>query len=436
MATGQEDRLVNMDNLILVSVDDHVVEPPDMFEGHIPAKYKDQAPKVVTGDDGTDAWLFEGQRATNVGLNAVAGRPPDEYGVEPTRFSEMRPGCFDINERIRDMNASGVAASMNFPSFPQFCGQYFARAQDKDLALAVLRAYNDWHIDEWCGTHPGRMIPLAIPPIWSPQLMAAEVKRVAKKGCHAVTFSENPQKLGYPSLHDEHWNPFWRACSDENTVVNLHIGSSSAPLITTSDAPVDVLMTLSPISIVQCAADLVWSSVLRKFPNLTFALSEGGIGWVPYFLERIDRVYQQHRAWTHQDFGDKLPSDVFLERVAVCFIDDGFGVESRNRLNLDMVTWECDYPHSDSTWPLAPESLRPYLRGVPETEVAKITHENALRLYSFDLFSHLPKERATVAALRTEAVDVDLGYRSSARLRKEGTNTISILELTAQLPHN
>lgn len=266
--------------------------------------------------------------------------------------------------------------------------------------------------------------------------MAAEVKRVAKKGCHAVTFSENPQKLGYPSLHDEHWNPFWRACSDENTVVNLHIGSSSAPLITTSDAPVDVLMTLSPISIVQCAADLVWSSVLRKFPNLTFALSEGGIGWVPYFLERIDRVYQQHRAWTHQDFGDKLPSDVFLERVAVCFIDDGFGVESRNRLNLDMVTWECDYPHSDSTWPLAPESLRPYLRGVPETEVAKITHENALRLYSFDLFSHLPKERATVAALRTEAVDVDLGYRSSARLRKEGTNTISILELTAQLPHN
>ena len=99
-----------------------------MFDGHIPAKFRDRAPKVVTKDDGTDAWVFEGQEATNVGLNAVAGRPPDEYGVEPTRFSEMRPGCFDIHERIRDMNAGGVLASMNFPSYPQFCGQYFARA--------------------------------------------------------------------------------------------------------------------------------------------------------------------------------------------------------------------------------------------------------------------------------------------------------------------
>ena len=106
------------------------------------------------------------------------------------------------------MNANGVLASMNFPSYPQFCGQYFARSEDKDLALAVLRAYNDWHIDEWCGTYPGRMIPLAIPPIWSAELMAEEVRRVAKKGCHAVTFSENPEKLGYPSFHSEHWDPF------------------------------------------------------------------------------------------------------------------------------------------------------------------------------------------------------------------------------------
>jgi predicted TIM-barrel fold metal-dependent hydrolase len=425
---------VNIDDLILVSVDDHVVEPRDMFDGHIPAMYKDQAPKVITREDGTDAWLFEGQQATNVGLNAVAGRPPDEYGVEPTRFDEMRPGCFDIHERVRDMNANGLAASMNFPSYPQFCGQYFARAQDKDLALAVLRAYNDWHIDTWCGTYPGRMMPLAMPPIWDPKLMAEEVRRVAKKGCHAVTFSENPDKLGYPSLHDGHWDPFWQACSDENVVVCLHIGSSSSPLITTIDAPVDVLMTLSPISIVQCAADLAWSAVLRKFPDLTFALSEGGIGWVPYFLERIDRVYQQHKAWTHQDFGDRLPSEVFLERVALCFIDDGFGLESRHRLNMEMITWECDYPHSDSTWPLGPETLSSSMGGVPDDEVNKVTHENALRLFSFDLFKHIPKDQATVGALRAQATDVDLGFRSSARLKKEGTNVISVMELTAQLP--
>ena len=425
---------MRVEDLVLVSVDDHVVEPPDMFDGHIPRKWKDNAPKLVTLDDGTDAWEFEGQRATNVGLNAVAGRPPDEYGAEPTRLSEMRPGCFDIHERIRDMNANGVVASMNFPSFPQFCGQYFARAEDKDLAIAVMRGYNDWHIDEWCGTYPGRMIPLALPPIWDPQLMADEVRRVAKMGCHAVTFSENPEKLGYPSLHNRHWDPFWHACSDENTVVCLHIGSSSQVVVTSIEAPVDTMMTLQPMGIVQAAADLVWSPVLRRFPDLTFALSEGGIGWVPYFLERVDRVYKQHRAWTHQDFGDKLPSEVFLERIVTCFIDDGFGVESRRRLNLDMVTWECDYPHSDSTWPLAPETLVEYLGDVPDDEVSKMTHENALRLFSFDVFTHVPKTKATVGALRAQAADVDLGYRSSERLKKTGTGPVSVLDLASQLP--
>jgi predicted TIM-barrel fold metal-dependent hydrolase len=425
---------MNINDLILVSVDDHVVEPPDMFEGHITARYENQAPKVVRKPDGTETWVFEGQEATNVGLNAVAGRPPDEYGVEPTRFSEMRPGCFDIHERIRDMNANGVLASMNFPSYPQFCGQFFARAEDKDLALAVLRAYNDWHIDEWSGTYPGRMIPLSIPPIWGPELMAHEVRRVAQKGCHAVTFSENPEKLGYPSLHNDHWDPFWAACSDENMVVCLHIGSSSQVVVTSIEAPIDTLITLQPINIVQAAADLVWSPVLRKFPQLTFALSEGGIGWIPYFLERVDNVYKHHRAWTHQNFGDRLPSEVFRERVIACFIDDAFGIESREKLNVDMITWECDYPHSDSVWPVSPETLGSYLDGVPADQVAKITHENAIRLFSLDAFAHVPKGQATVGALRAQATDVDLGYRSSARLKKEGSDTVSVLNLASQLP--
>src|SRR5690606_24485520 len=188
----------------------------------------------------------------------------------------------------------------------------------------------------------------------------------------------------------------WQACSDEGTVVCLHIGSSSEVVITSIEAPVDTLITLQPINIVQAAADLVWSPVLRKFPDLTIALSEGGIGWIPYFLERVDRVYEQHRFWTHQDFGDKLPSEVFLERIVCCFIDDAFGVESRDKLNLDMITWECDYPHSDSTWPRSPERLAGYLEGVPDDAVAKITHENAMRIFRYDPFAHIPREEATV----------------------------------------
>ena len=295
------------EDLILVSVDDHVVEPPDLFEGRLSSKAQERAPFVTKLEGGRDVWMFEGNALPNVGLNAVAGRVPEEYGLDALSFDQMRPGCYDIHERIRDMNVNGVLGSLNFPSLTGFCGQLFSTCEDKDIALELVQVYNDWHIDTWCGTYPGRMIPLAIPPIWDVDLMAAEVRRTAEKGCHAVTFSENPEKLGLPSFHSDYWDPFWQACCDTDTVVCMHIGSSSTLVSTSSDAPIDTLITLQPMNIVLCAADLLWSPVLRKFDKLRVALSEGGIGWVPYFLERVDYTYQHHNTWTNQDFGDKLP---------------------------------------------------------------------------------------------------------------------------------
>jgi len=398
---------MRMDDMILVSVDDHVVEPPDLFEHHVPAKYKDIAPRIEHMPDGSDRWRFLDFDIPNVGLNAVAGRVPEEYGLDALSFGQMREGCFDIHERIRDMNVNGVLGSLNFPSIAGFAGALFYTCEDKDIAIELLRAYNDWHVDDWCGTYPGRMIPLSIPPLWDPELMAAEVHRMADKGCHAVTFSENPEKLGKPSWHSDHWDPFLRACEERNTVICVHIGSSSETVITAMDAPIDTMITLQPMNIVKCAADLVWSPVFKKFPNLKIALSEGGIGWVPYFLERIDYVYQHHHVWTNQDFGDKLPSQVFNENVLTCFIDDAVGMEIRHHLNVDHIHWECDYPHSDSTWPNAPEMAMKYLDGVPDDEINKITHLNAIKNFSYDPFAHIPREQCTVGALRAQATDVD-----------------------------
>jgi predicted TIM-barrel fold metal-dependent hydrolase len=338
-------------------------------------------------------------------LNAVAGRPPEEYNIEPTSYDMIRDGCYDIHERINDMNRNGVLSSMCFPSFVQFCGQLFSRSKDLDMGLNLLRAYNDWHIDKWCGTYPGRFIPLSIPPIWDPQLMADEVHRVAKKGCHAVTFSENPFKLGWPHIFGDHWDPFFAACQDEGMIICLHIGSSSTQIETAPGAPIDVMITLTPLNTMQAATDLLWSPVLRRFPELQFALSEGGTGWIPYWIERIDYVYQQHRFWTHQEFGHKLPSEVAREHFTFCFISDRTGVDERHAIGIDSITWECDYPHSDSSWPHSPESLEKQLAGVPDDEVHKITHENAMRIFRHDPFAHRPRLRGTVGALRREVRD-------------------------------
>ncbi len=411
--------------MVLVSVDDHVVEPPDVFHGRLPARFVDLAPQFVTRDDGTSCWRYEGTEITNVALNAVAGRPPEEFGMEPTSFDEIRPGTWDIHERVRDMDANGVLGSLCFPSFTGFCGQLFARTADRDVALAMVRAYNDWHIDAWCGTYPGRFIPCQIPAIWDPEVMAAEVRRCAKKGAHSITFSENPTKLGWPSIHSDYWDPFWTACSDERVVVNMHIGSSSQLVVTSPDAPIDVLMTLSPINIVQAAADLVWAPVFRKFPDLKIALSEGGIGWMPYFLERVDQGYKTHKAWTGQEFGDKLPSEIFSEHVITCFINDAVGVENRHHLNMDNVTWECDYPHSDTTWPLSPEVLWDCLRDVSPEDIDRISHGNAVHHYSFDPFSVNPRQECTVGALRARADGHDVAVHSTARRPKEQHATLA-----------
>ncbi len=421
------------ENMILVSVDDHLVEPPTLFEGKLPTKFVDDAPRVIRRDDGSEVWTFNGAIVPNIGLNAVAGRPREEYGVEPTAFDEMRPGCYDIHERVKDMNAGGVLGSMCFPSFPGFAGRLFATHQDKDLALAVTQAYNDWHIDDWCGSYPGRFIPMALPILWDAELCAKEIRRNADKGCHSLTFTENPATLGFPSFHDEYWDPMWRAASDCGTVISVHLGSSGKITMTADNAPIDVMITLQPMNICSAAADLLWSRVIKEFPDVRFALSEGGTGWIPYFTDRIDRTYEMHHLWTGQNFGTKLPSEVFRERFLTCFISDPIGVKLRHDIGIDNIAWECDYPHSDSSWPAAPEELAEVTAGVPDDEVNKITYENACRWYQFDPFEHRTREQCTVGALRAEAGDHDVATRSFDHGRFERTVGVSLGTMSAKL---
>lgn len=423
------------DDLILISVDDHLVEPPNMFDGRLAAKFAERAPRVITRDDGREMWLFEGIEIPNFGLNAVSGRPQEEYGIEPTRFDEIRRGCFDVDARIDDMNAGGVLGSMCFPSFPQFSGQIFANTEDKVLALAVLRAYNDWHVEEWCGAHPGRFIPLALLPYWDPLLMAAEVERMAARGVRAVAWSENPEKLGVPSFHSDHWDPFWRACDSNGTVICLHIGSSSQVKLPSLESRFTTMLTLQPTSVMDTAADLLWSRVPQLYPNIRFALSEGGIGWVPYLLERADYVYRNHRIWTGSDLGGRLPSDVFREHFIACFIDDAAGLRLLDLVGPDIVCIETDYPHSDSTWPESPERLAHSFRGLDPAQVEAITHGNAMRLFGFDPFAKRPRAGCTVGALRAEARDVDIGPFPARATFEPPASPLTLTDLLSRAEH-
>ena len=402
--------------MILISVDDHIVEPPDMFKNHLPKKYIDDAPRLVHNPDGSDTWQFRDIVIPNVALNAVAGRPKEEYGLEPQGLDEIRPGCYKVDERVKDMNAGGILGSMCFPSFPGFAGRLFA-TEDHDFSLALVQAYNDWHVEEWCGAYPARFIPMTLPVIWDAQACADEVRRNAKRGVHSLTFTENPAAMGYPSFHDDYWTPLWEALVDTDTVLNVHIGSSGRLAITAPDAPMDVMITLQPMNIVQAAADLLWSKPIKKYKDLKIALSEGGTGWIPYFLERADRTYEMHRPGRVRTSGSKWPTEVFRDHFLTCFISDHVGVQLRNDIGIDNICWEADYPHSDSMWPGAPEQLDEVLKrhNVPDAEINKMTYENAMRWYHWDPFTHITREQATVGSLRKAAEGHDVSIQALSK---------------------
>ena len=408
------------EDLILVSIDDHVIEPPDLFERHVPEKWKSEAPSCIEGENGIETWHFQDVTSTSVGLNAVVTWPKEEWGLEPSTFAEMRPGAYDIHERVRDMNHNGILASMCFASMAGFNARFFNEAKDHDLSRIMLEAYNDWHVDDWCAAYPERFIPLGLMPVWDSEGMGQEVRRLAAKGCKAISMPELPHMMGLPSYHDvEYWKPFFTALCDEGSVLCLHIGQGFSAISGTPGAPVDNYIILATQVATLAVQDLLWGPVLRGYPDLKVAWSEAGIGWIPFYLDRCDRHYK-NQVWIDQDFGGKLPSEVFREHSLACFVTDPVALKVRHDIGMDIIAWECDYPHSDAIFPGAPEQIFREMEaaGCTEAEMHQITWQNTSRFFNLDPFAKIPREQATVGALRALSPNVDTTTTPKAEYRR------------------
>jgi predicted TIM-barrel fold metal-dependent hydrolase len=372
----------------IISVDDHLIEPPDLFVGRLPAALADEAPHIVEEDDGSQCWIFESNRYPNVGLNAVVGRPKNEWSMDPARFDQMRPGCFDIDERIADMDRAGIWASLCFPSLVSgFCGAVYTRAQNPELGLACLRAFNDWHHEVWAGSYPERIIPLQLPYLADIEVAVAEVTKNAARGFKAVSFPEFPARLNLPSIFSGHWDPFFAACEETGTVVCLHTGASSWAPLASPGPPFELLPTLFPVNALIAAGEWLWSGVPLRFPRLNIAMSEGGIGWVPMLMDRADYVL------THSASGSEstawpstlMPSEVLRRNFWYCSIDDPSSVAMRHTIGVDRIMVESDYPHADSSWPDTQRILTDTWGELSDPDLRAIAGGNASRLFSHPL---------------------------------------------------
>jgi len=390
----------------IISVDDHVVEPPHVWSTWLPAKFRDRGPRIERRGIGemahigggayrqsfdengpqADCWVYEDLVYIHKRHVAAVGFAREDMTMSPITYDEMRPGCYEPKARVEDNALNWVSGSLSFPSFPRFCGQTFSEAKDKDLAGACVTAYNDWMVEEWCGDSGGALIPLCLIPLWDVELAAAEVRRNAARGCHAVCFSEIPPHLGLPSIHSGYWDPLFAACEQTETVVCMHIGSSSRMPATSADAPVAVAATLSFNNAMASLADWLFSGKLVQFPDLKIAYSEGQIGWLPYCLERADDVWLEHRAWAGvADIVPEPPSTYFRRQVYGCFFRDRHGLDSLDAIGVDNVTFETDYPHTDSTWPHTKKVAEEMMEGLDAETVYKIVRGNAIKMLSLGI---------------------------------------------------
>ncbi|MEZ5144577.1 MAG: amidohydrolase family protein [Acidimicrobiales bacterium] len=389
----------------IISVDDHVVEPPDLWSSRLPARLRDVGPHVeihpmgeapvlvgaayqeAPGTEGPPVawWFYEDQRYSVKRFIAAAGYPPEEIGTYGVTFDQMRPGCYDPKARLEDMDVNHVEASLCFPNYPRFCGQIFLHGKDKELSRLCVEAYNDWMVEEWCAGSDGRLIPLCLVPLWDPALAAAEVRRNAGRGVRAVAFSECPSWLGLPSIHSGAWDPFLDACDETSTVICMHIGSGTKTFLTSEDAPETVgatgIFTNSAMSMI----DWLFSGVLVRYPNLELLYAECQIGWIPYVLERVDDVWRTHGGWATR--GPKLqepPSTQYFSQVSSCFFKDPVGIDLLDRVGEDNICFEVDYPHQDSTWPSTLEVATQTFGHLSEAQIHKIARGNAIDLLGLD----------------------------------------------------
>jgi predicted TIM-barrel fold metal-dependent hydrolase len=369
------------DDVQIVSVDDHVVEPPNVWQDRLAAKFKELGPRSVRDDEDRDVWMFEGEPHFNVGLGAVAGKDRKDYGVDPVSYRDMIPGCYDLDARIKDMDTDGIHAELCFPTFPGFAGNTFYAAKDKALANACVPAYNDWMIEEWCGAAPDRQIPLVLVPFWDVDATVAEIQRVAAKGAKAITFTEAPHNIGLPSFHTDHWDPVFAAAQDADLPLCMHFGSGGTPNIAPG-GPFTAAIALFGLNSQQCTVELVNTRIFERFPRLKVALSEGGIGWMPYIIERCDYTWERHRWHTGMDDA-KRPSEIFRDHIYGCFIYDDAGLRNIDLIGEDNIMFECDYPHSDSNWPHTRKMLAESLANVPDEQARKIAEANARKLFNF-----------------------------------------------------
>jgi predicted TIM-barrel fold metal-dependent hydrolase len=371
----------------LISSDSHVSEPPDLWAERLDIKYRGRAPRVVLNPEGQEGayFIYEGYPPHNLAIGLGAGRTPEELAafLKTGTYADARPGGWDPAQRLPDMELDGVEAEVLYTTL----GFRLFWLKDTGLQRACFRVYNDW-LAAYCSYAPKRLKGLALISLYDPKEGAQELERCAKLGLKgAMIWCSPPADQPYSS---EIYDPFWAAAQDLDMPVSLHAITGMERIPWEYDAEKRAMRsTVTPHEIEKSFSILILSGVLERFPRLKIVSAENNCGWLPYYLQRMDRGFARFGpSGTVTPWPTKLtlkPSEYFQRQMYCTFIDDSFGVASRHWIGVDNIMWSSDYPHTASTWPHSRDIIARDFKDVSEVEKRKIVRENVAQLYGFDL---------------------------------------------------
>lgn len=385
-----------MPSYSIISADAHILEPPHIWKEWLPQRYQDRAPQLVKDSEGGDAWLFAGADEPDpIGLTATPGMPWHQFRWKGVTYDEARPGCYNGSERVKDMELDGVDAEVLFP--PQRTIGHFLGADDDDLVLAGVRAYNDFLLEEFCAPDRSRLIGMAQIPSLGIESAVNGLTDAVERGCKGVVIGCWP--AGGDGITDED-DRFWAAAEEAGIPVTIHImmisrraraqqreaarsrtgvglyggrGKAGAK----AAAGLSGVFSTVPSTIGQ----LIFTGVFERFPNLHVAMIETGVGWIPHFLEQMDDRFWRNRSWTDLPI-DEPPSTYWYRNMSASFIRDDTGIRNHREVGTANMMWSTDYPHHGNDWPYSRKTINETTAELTRDEKHAIISGNAQRIFN------------------------------------------------------
>lgn len=367
----------------LISADSHVSEPPDLWVERIAKMYRERAPRLAINPSGRQGayFLYEGYEPHPIGIGLAAGKSPEELAQFLTQgtYADARPGGWDPAARLKDNELDGVEADVLYTTL----GFRIFWLKDAGLQQACFRVYNDW-LAEYCSYAPTRMAGLALISLYDPQEGAEELARCAKMGLKGgMIWCSPPEEQPYSSaLYD----PFWATAQDLQMPISLHAITGMGRESQWNFGVKERYMRATILSheVERSFSVLIFTGVLERFPRLQIVSAENNCGWLPYYLQRMDRTFERSRYASDYNLSLK-PSEYFQRQMYCTYIDDYVGVANRHFIGVDKLMWSSDYPHQASSWPHSQDIVARDFKDVSEEERFKITRGNVANLYGFAL---------------------------------------------------